>query len=185
MADNSLDALDTLVARHRRGESTAFADLVAATNRRVRSCIAARIWILDAVEEVVQDTYVEAFEHLERYEGGGRFQAWLLGIARNRCRSWLEQRQRESSRRDPIADLAASLPEEEDEEAPDHTEELARLHGCIEGLQDRAKTLVERHYQDGWSLERLARQNRVTAGSLAVALFRIRRSLRTCLERQS
>src|SRR5271154_6839015 len=123
--------LDALVLRHRDGDAAAFAQLIAATQRRVRSCIAARIWITDAVEELTQDTYVEVFEHLERYQGDGRFQVWVLGIARNRCRIWLEQRRREGARSDALTDLAASLdvPAGQEEES---LADLERLQRCMD-----------------------------------------------------
>ena len=184
MADPAPDHLDALVAGHRQGDAAAFAAIIEVTQRQLRSCIATRIWSMEAVDELVQDTYVEAFEHLDRYTGDGRFLAWLLGIGRNLSRAWLERRQREQGRRAEIfSDLAANLPAvATDERAVD--EDIQRLRQCLERLPAPMRSLVDRFYRDGWSLARLAKQAGATAGTLAVVLFRARKSLRSCMDRQ-
>lgn len=180
----SQDPLDILVTKHRHGESTAFAALIEATQRQVRSCISARLWTMEAVDELVQDTYVEAFEHLDRYDGDGRFQAWLLGIARNLCRAWLEKRQREGQRReDLLGECLETLPAKEIDESA-FLEDVERLQHCLAKLPPKSRGLLDRVYRDGWSLERLAKNLGSTAGSLAVTLFRLRKTLRMCLDHE-
>lgn len=54
--------------------------------------------VREDAEEVVQDTFVRAFRALPAYEHRDRFEAWLLRILVNRCRtrSGQEQRRRQT-----------------------------------------------------------------------------------------
>ncbi len=66
--------------------------------------------------------------------------------------------------------------------------EIARieaLRGCIQKLPERSRFVVEEHYFNGISLERIAVESNGNAASLRKALFRIRTRLRRCVERFS
>ena len=43
----------------------------------------------DAAEDVVQETLIEAWRHLNQMHTPARFDAWLTGICRNVCLRWI------------------------------------------------------------------------------------------------
>lgn len=51
-------------------------------------------------EDVVQDTFVTAFERLENYDGRSTLHTWICGIARNKIRE--HRRKRKPSRSAPL-----------------------------------------------------------------------------------
>lgn len=72
-----------LVARARDGDLDAFAELVRRHEPRVRGVL---VRLLDDdrdVEEAVQDTFVQAWRHLDRFRGEARLFTWLYRIATN------------------------------------------------------------------------------------------------------
>jgi RNA polymerase sigma-70 factor (ECF subfamily) len=129
------------------------------------------------LEEVVQSTYVTAWERMAEYSGGGRLDSWLKGIALNRIRGEARHRRRMTGG-DRIAEL---IQPEEPDTGPD--DEVQRLAECLERLGPQARRLLECRYRDGMALTDLARRFRRTAGALAVALHRLRHGLRQCLGR--
>lgn len=78
-----------LVGRAKAGDRCAFDELVEATRGRLaavlRSTLSQDLHRVVEIDEVIQETFVRAFESIEGFQwrGEGSFSAWLRGIARN------------------------------------------------------------------------------------------------------
>ena len=72
---------EEIVARVLRGETALFEILMRRHNQRLYR--AARAVVRDAgeAEDVVQEAYVRAFEHLDQFAGRATFKTWLVRIA--------------------------------------------------------------------------------------------------------
>jgi RNA polymerase sigma-70 factor (ECF subfamily) len=72
---------EDIVARIRRGDRDQFEILI--RRHRTRVYRAARAILRDAseAEDVTQDAYVRAYEHLNEFQGRARFSTWLTRIA--------------------------------------------------------------------------------------------------------
>ena len=77
------DSEAQLVARARQGDEEAIRTLIQRNNRRLFRV--ARSVLRDdfEAEDVVQETYVKAFTHLDGFRGEARFSTWLTRIAFN------------------------------------------------------------------------------------------------------
>lgn len=76
------DQLMRLVAA---GATAAFRPLVDRHDRAARAYAARRLGQASLAEEVVQSTWTEVFRYASRYEGTGRFRAFLFTILRRQC----------------------------------------------------------------------------------------------------
>lgn len=63
----------------------------------------------DEVEDVVQETFIRAFQSLPQLRDGASFQSWLFSIARNRARSRMEARGLQARLRERIAVEASDV----------------------------------------------------------------------------
>jgi RNA polymerase sigma-70 factor (ECF subfamily) len=170
-----------IVARARAGDAAAFDALVLATAHRLRLFVSVRALSVELVEEVVQETYVIAYETLAAYRGEGAFLAWLYGIARNVLRREITaQSRRERFAADELDQFvaAAALDEPEPEDPPP----LARLAQCLDRIAPRARAMLERHHRDGVPIAELARQFKQNQEAIGGVLKRCRQALRQCLE---
>src|SRR5579872_2603018 len=59
----------------------------------------------DAAEDVVQETLVEAWRHLNQMHTPDRFDAWLAGICRNVCLRWMRSHTLHALRTAPLVHL--------------------------------------------------------------------------------
>src|SRR5262245_60973481 len=59
-----------------------------------------------AAEDVVQETYLRAFTHLDEYAPTGKFGAWLSRIALNEARMLLRKRRTDTVSLDQLDDAA-------------------------------------------------------------------------------
>lgn len=70
-----------VVERVRAGETGLFEVLMRRYNRRLFRVAWSILLDGDEAEDVVQDAYVRAFQHLDQFEGRARFATWLTRIA--------------------------------------------------------------------------------------------------------
>nr|MDQ2717747.1 sigma-70 family RNA polymerase sigma factor [Chloroflexota bacterium] len=154
----------------------------------------------DGVEDVVQETFVEAWRHLEHLREPERFDAWLNGICRNVCLRWARSRDTAARRQAPFSTLRAGeldgseTPEQVDDLpdplALDPAEELSRQG--LTALLDRAmgylpagtREALTMHYLAEMPHDEVALRLGVTINALEVRLHRARRQLRQVLNNE-
>ncbi len=132
------------------------------------------------VADVLQETNAALWQKRDRFKPGTNFLAWAFQIARYEV---LRQhdRQRRSGRilfSNELIEVLADV----DTSAESDEELLAALDHCLDKLSDTQQELVRERYTPGHSLEDLAARTGRTAGSLRIALLRIREVLRRCIE---
>jgi RNA polymerase sigma-70 factor, ECF subfamily len=80
------------------GETAAFEPLVKRYEQAVVNYLFRLLGTSDLVEELAQNTFVEAYQHLGKFNTERSFKAWLLGIAHNQARSLWRTNQRQQQR---------------------------------------------------------------------------------------
>lgn len=150
----------------------------------------------DAIDDVVQETLVEAWEHLNALRMPDRFDAWLDGICRNMCLRWSKMHQRNRLRLTHLPGLTsedACLDDELiSEELPDPmafdpAEELSRqdlstlLDRALGYLPEETRQLIELCYLAELPQRETALRLGLTVNVLEARLHRARRRLRQVL----
>jgi len=74
---------EEVVCRVLRGDALLFEVLMRRHNQRIYRATRSILRDDDECEDVMQETYVRAFEHLSQFEGRARFSTWLTRIAVN------------------------------------------------------------------------------------------------------
>ena len=74
------------------------------------------------------------------------------------------------------------------EAAATHAEEIAsrrrHLASCVEGLEGAARQVVRLRYSKALSISEVAAHTKRSVGSVTMRLARIRKALRTCVDRR-
>ncbi|MFT7485068.1 MAG: RNA polymerase sigma-70 factor (ECF subfamily) [Candidatus Paceibacteria bacterium] len=132
-------------------------------------------------EDLVQETFVTAFERLERYDGRSTLHTWLCGIARNKIR---EQRRKRQPK--PIADVLAEsdadidaiLANLEQEPLPDwvmEEKETAELVGAtLSSLPPDYRDALVSKYVDGMTAAEIGEQQGKSEKAVESKLHRAR-----------
>lgn len=74
-----------LIRACRRGDKKAFEELVERYQRKIVSVALGMVHNRDDAVEIAQETFVKAFESLERFKGESSFYTWLYRIVVNRA----------------------------------------------------------------------------------------------------
>ena len=169
--------VETVVAR-KPGWQRAYADLVN-THRPYlyQRCLRHLRNTADA-DDVLQEVFLNAYRHAERYQGRASLKTWLTSIADNQCFTHLRSRQRHAQ----VEHLAALI---EIHEAAEVTEalredECRRVVACaMKALSPAAREVLSLRYWLELSLEEIAQ----TLGiGLSAAKMRLHRAHRQCIE---
>ena len=83
-----------LVARAARGDAGAFNLLVSRWEKKLFNYAFRLTGNREDALDVCQDTFLKAFQHLDRLQDPARFAGWLFTIARNFCMAHFRTRQR-------------------------------------------------------------------------------------------
>src|ERR1700677_2471210 len=96
--------LDSLCAQ---GDETAFSELTVRYYRPVCAFLFKQLGQPDLVEDLAQETFLEAFKALRDRCGPAYFSSWLFGIAHNRCGKWFRRKKVGLFPADELPDHAA------------------------------------------------------------------------------
>ncbi|WP_321476256.1 RNA polymerase sigma factor [uncultured Paludibaculum sp.] len=96
VVSEAISAEQPLVDRARRGDAAAFGELISKYERRVYRMARQITQNDEDAEDVLQETFLKAFEHLDSFQGQSKFYTWLTRIAVNE--SLMKLRKRKSDR---------------------------------------------------------------------------------------
>lgn len=181
---------DALILMSSSGHTKAFEILVKRYETAVFNFICRMTREATAAEEIAQETFIEAYRQLNRFDRTRAFKPWLLGIAANRTRSYWRSVARRSSRikdntdDDPIEALKDS--------AVNPTEELdslldsQRILQAMTRLDSRYRAALLLRFQEDLSYEEAAEAMKIPLNTLRTWLRRGKETLRhMILEEQS
>lgn len=128
---------ETLAAQAASGDSHAFEALVERYQGRIYR-LACRLTSETEAPDVLQDTFLQMYRHLDEFRGASRFGTWLYRIATNVCL----MRRRAASRK-PAESLESFLPRFDESGRHADTPEALRQTSHVEELLDR-RSLAEK-----------------------------------------
>jgi RNA polymerase sigma-70 factor (ECF subfamily) len=174
-----------LIRRSGAGDTESFGRLVEMHQGRVRAYVGSYLHWPDLVDDIAQEVFLAAYADLRSYRGDSAFSTWLLGIARHRVLRQFRGELRKSRAIDELLDRGRVVRLEEDGERLGERERaIAALQRCLESLPPGSSEIVAEHYFRASSLADMARKANKGESALRMALLRIRRALRECMERR-
>ena len=167
---------NTLIYRVQAGEERAFAELMREYFPFVYTIVIGIVNNPHDAEEVVQDTFLNAYRGLTQLEDTAKFKSWLAEIARNCARQWLRKQRGDTV---PIDEVSEEILQTED--SPD--ERLVRLEQrelirrTMETLPQKDRDIARAFYLEGASYNELTSAHGLSYNAIAFRLFRIKRKL--------
>lgn len=172
---------EAIVDRVRAGDTAAFALLMRRLNQRLYRAVRAILRDDAETEDVLQDTYMRAYRHLDQFRGQARFSTWLTRIAVHEALHRRRRGQRLTPLDDVAEGLAAATP---DPEAGAAQRELRRLlEASIDHLPDDFRTVFVLRDVEGLSTAETAASLEIPEETVKTRLHRARRRLQQQLNR--
>jgi RNA polymerase sigma factor (sigma-70 family) len=168
-----------LVHRFRRGDSTAFEEVVAQFQPRL-AMLAYRLlgWrSRSEVEDVVQEVFLSALTHCHRFRGGASLATWLTTITVNKCRThqrrqWIRRRLFGTRRGEHECEPDAPAAVTPDRLAAEETSQKVRW--AVRALPMKDREVVVLRYFENLSADEIGSLTGVSRGAVEVRLHRAR-----------
>src|SRR5215471_15149103 len=99
MAVSSLDGIEesALVAQSREGDTRAFGELVRRYESKIFRLAQHITQNREDAEDVLQEAFMKAYEHLDQFKGDSKFYTWIVRIAVNQALMKLRRRKTDKS----------------------------------------------------------------------------------------
>lgn len=177
---------EEIVARVRAGDTALYEIIMRRYNQRLYRTALAIVRDASEAEDVMQDVYVRAYQHLDQFAARAPFSAWLIRIAVHEALGRLRQRDRyvplkdsESEGELGMTEAISTLPDPEQNTSRAELGQL--LEEVVLSLPDHYRTVIMLRDVEGLSIAEIAAALDLTEQNVKVRLHRGRALARGCI----
>jgi RNA polymerase sigma-70 factor (ECF subfamily) len=131
--------------------------------------------------DIVQETFIQATQHIGSLRDNDKFGGWLFGIAHQKCVQRWGKQSREESALEEIGALPTELGAGPDDTLirQEHEEQFMRL---LNQLPPPQRSVLLLHFIEDFSIEEIAGITGVAAGTVKSRLHYAKKALRKLME---
>ncbi len=166
-----------LIEQAKEGDRGAFEELMRAYSGFVYSLAFRMLGRRADAEDVFQETFFRAWNHLRSFRSGGNFTFWIKRIATNLCIDQLKARKRQHTyENDQVEEVGSWEGEQQD------GDEQEQVNQLLAQLPVNHRAAVVLFYLEDQSVEEVARTLKQKPATVKVWLFRARQKMKAVLE---
>jgi RNA polymerase sigma-70 factor (ECF subfamily) len=167
-----------LVRRCLKGKPDAMRELIERFQAEVFGLCLRLLTHRQDAEDVTQETLLRVFRSLRRWDASRPLRPWILGIAVNRCRTWMGRRAKRPELADYLQETAAR------NDSDDSVEMVAEIRRALSGLRPEYQSVFILFHEHGRSYEEIAEVHGRPVGTIKTWLHRTRLEVLTHLRRR-
>ncbi|MEE9179351.1 MAG: sigma-70 family RNA polymerase sigma factor [Vicinamibacteria bacterium] len=177
-----------LVVRARGGDAEAFEAIVRSYQKRVYGVALRMTRRHEVADDIVQETFVRAYSHLDRFEVGRPLAPWLTRIAANLCINYLTAAARREQQFAEGDGPAAEPPAPRAGGDPEPLAELLSLEfrraldASVQKLPPDQRIVFDLKVHEEMGYEEIADTLDISTGTVMSRLFRARQKLKVMMK---
>jgi RNA polymerase sigma-70 factor (ECF subfamily) len=177
-----------LIAECLEGNTAAFGELVRRHQDRLYNTVYRLVENAEDALDVVQDSFLSAYQSLESFKGDALFFTWLYRIAINTAISHKRKKRVLARIANRNGDMVIDPPDPSELSRPGHglevAEEEQKLHRALARLSSEHRAVLVMKDLEGQKYEEMALVLEVPIGTIRSRLHRARLELRELLEQE-
>jgi RNA polymerase sigma-W factor len=183
------DKIQDFIERALKGDQSACRDLVKRYERGIYNMIYQMVKNREEAEDLVQETFIKAFNALDSYNNQFAFSTWLYKIAFNNCIDSIRKHKLKTYPLDrPIETREGSVQQEirDDSTSPEKEmlflEKRKQINQAIRCLPEKYKRVILLRHQEEKTYEEIAEIMNIPLGTVKARIFRAREMLKRCIQ---
>ncbi|MFC1499205.1 RNA polymerase sigma factor [Verrucomicrobiota bacterium] len=172
-----------LITKAQMGDLGAFEELMHMHIQRVQAYVAIRLPLPHLVDEITHETFIFAYNHIKDLSDDSNFGAWIKAVAYNKVRAEVLRYARERTNKEKY--LVNLIVQMSNNKLPEkRLAVIEHLEDCMRQLPKHMKELLKFRYYFGSSSEEIAEKFDRSTAWVRTSLFRVRKTLKQCIERK-
>lgn len=174
-----MEIADYLVAEDRQlvrlalaGDDTAFEYLFNRYSEAIRRLLVQRTGSSDDADDLLQETFIKVYLHLDRYNVAYTFGQWAYTIARNTFIDHVRRRQEELPIDERFSSPASTTPTPE--ESVIRLQQRTQIEHYLDTLPPRYGRLIRMRFMEEYSYEEIAEKLALPLGTVKTQIHRAR-----------
>jgi len=132
--------------------------------------------------DIVQDSFIVAYEKMHLFDVTRDFATWMRGIVRNKWREWLRRERKYDLNDNELARIDAAVAIWQERQTQGHDPLSIALETCLTKLPEDLRETIELYYYEGCTGDEVADRLRLAPAAIRKRLQRARSALKQCLE---
>lgn len=165
-----------LIIKARAGDEEAFASLVSLYRAKIFQHCLSIVKDEEIAQDLVQETLIHAFRHLDTFRMQSSFYTWLYRIAHNLSLNYLKKDKRAKERELKEEIFLTAAKEEVEEDNFD-----TKLREILKDLPPKQRIVVEMYYLEHIPQKEIAARLNIPPGTVRSRLFNARKKISTSL----
>lgn len=161
------------------GDDMAFEYLFNRYGDAIRRLFLQRSTSVEDTEDLLQETFIKVYLHLDRYNASYTFGQWVYTIARNTHIDFERRRQEDLSIDDKFSAPAASTPSPE--ESLISMQQRTQIEHYIECLPSQYRQLFKMRFLEDYSYDEIAEKLHLPMGTVKTQIHRARERMCTLI----
>lgn len=180
------NAESLLIRAAQAGEQASFGKLVDLHKDTVLIFLTVRMHDRSEAEDLAQETFLTAWKRLQDFDPEAAMGPWLRGIAHNLLRNhWRKHRAQPVGGSEELESLIHSGEGGFSAIWDGRVDALRALRLCIGKLAPASQNLIRARYEEGVSIDEIAKAAGRKNSATSMNLLRLRATLKTCIEKQT
>jgi len=177
------EQVDSLASRLKTGDRQAAGELVDIYYKQLYLFMRRLGHNRQTSEDLTQDIFIQAWQHIGRLKDGGALNGWIYRIAGNASKHYW--RKNKDKKAVGIECVDEPYSRENSFDNTEHNEQLGRLKIAVAGLSIKLKESVVLHYMQQLTIAEAAEAAGIREGTFKSRLNRALRALRKQLDSKS
>lgn len=135
--------------------------------------------------DIVQDSFIVAYEKMHLFDVTRDFATWMRGIVRNKWREWLRKNRRYDLSDNDLARIDADIALWQTNRVQEDNSMFDALEQCLARLPETLRAVVDAYYYEGRNGDEVADLLQVAPAAVRKRLQRARTLLKQCLDSKS
>lgn len=180
---------DQLVSQAMDGDQAAFRQLMEKYQKPLYFHVIKMVKDKEQIEDLIQESFVKAFDNLSSYNTNYAFSTWLYRITTNHTIDYLRKKKLETmSISDPVKTKDGEMSIQLEDEQAETDRRIIRkqrskiIHQAIEDLPDKYRVVIKMRHLEELSYDEIATELDLPLGTVKAHIFRAREMLYKALK---